>query len=50
MSSVDDTKSRNRLSGGRVSGAAGGSGTRRSGAPKISKDIRISISGQPIKK
>jgi len=30
--------------------AARVSGTRRSGAPKMSKDIRISISGQPIKK
>jgi len=48
MVSVDDTKSRNRISGVGTSGSK--SIARRSGAPSLAKEVRLSISGQPMKK
>jgi len=45
---VEDTVGRNGMM--RNSGSRSKSGTRRSGAPKLSKDLRVSLSGAPLPK
>ena len=45
-SGVEATVGRNGVRTSRTSK----SGTRRSGAPKLSKDIRVSVTGQPLAK
>jgi H+-transporting ATPase len=48
-SGVEATVGRNGVRTSRTSSASK-SGTRRSGAPKLSKDIRVSVTGQPLAK
>ena len=46
-SGVDDTVGRNGMMRSSKSRSKSGTVTRRSGAPKLSKDIRVSLSGAP---